>query len=135
MSNLRFVIIEIILVGGVFLLSRWARSNPNEPLTIVLFRLGFGPRTDVKYMTRSELFHSAASFLTWALIFAIILLVLVFASFPGGKEPPVIAEVFLFGITIALGMSGLAAAYLGIRGVFRSSKYTPPAREDGEDEE
>lgn len=133
MSHLQFLIIEVLLVGGVFLLSRWVRKNPNEPLAIVLFRLTFGPRTDVKYMTRSELFRSSASFLTWALVFAIIVLVVVFAWFSDGKEPPVISQVFLFAAIIALGMSGLAAAYICIRGIFRSPTYRPPGEEDKHD--
>jgi hypothetical protein len=129
MSDLRFLIIETIMVCGVFLLSRWARKNPDEPLTAVLFRLTFGPRTDVKYMTRSDLFRSAASFLTWALILAVVMLLLVMTGFSSGREPPAIYQMLVFGIAIGLAMSGLAAAYLFIRGALRSPTYKPPEKE------
>ncbi len=115
-----FILIAINAVfGGIYLLTRWARRNPAELWVIVLYRLAIGPRTDVGNMTRRELFESAASFVTWALVCLNVLLLTGLLGFEKGKESSVAAQAGLFGASLFFGITALAALYLFTRGIFR----------------
>jgi hypothetical protein len=94
--------------------------NHNEPI----FTRKFGPRTDVRYMTRAELFKSATQTLVGGL--------LLLGGCAGlgwfvahGSSLVVIAGFFVALVLSAMGIVG--ALYLCVRGVLRSPSYDPQA--------
>jgi len=114
-----------ILVAALVLIARLARRDPDQAWVVVLYRLLIGPRTDVACMTRSELFRSAASFVTWTLFSAAVAIAIT-AAFFQSNSPGVLPLVALFVCVISGGMGLLAAAYLFLRGLFRKPGFKPP---------
>ncbi len=79
----------------------------------------FGPRTDTKNMSRSELFHSGLQFLllTTLPFFTIVGVAIINASFEVIPEP--VAMVIVFASTIFLLMCLLGGGYLLLLSLFR----------------
>lgn len=86
----------------------------------------WGPRTDVPCMTRRELFAASLHFLLLGALCAAILSTLAWAMDRMGvaESRPAILITFLGAILSAMGF--FAAAYMLVRGLFRSPRYVPP---------
>ncbi len=86
----------------------------------------FGPRTDVRYMTRRELFRSAAWFLRAGCLLALLFGV---AYVTGVTRDASASQPLVHGVAFALavltGMAFAAALYLDIRGALRSTHFNP----------
>ena len=124
-------IISILL--GLLELFYWvciyfSRRNPDLNWPKVLF-IPIGPRTDVAYMNKKELFKSAISFLLWGIHFTVLIVVasyLIFGVFYKNSEPHmVLVAIVCFVLPIACGIFYFSSAYLLIRGVFRRRDYVP----------
>jgi hypothetical protein len=85
----------------------------------------WGPRTDVPCMTRRELFVDGLRFLLLGTLCAVILATIawVLDRLGAGETPAAMLLTFLGFILSAMGF--VAAAYLIIRGLFRSRRYVP----------
>jgi hypothetical protein len=98
-----------------------AGSSPQIPVA------GFGPRTDVRYMTRAELFRSAWQFLLAALVMSVTCVAVAYfgsvANHSGDPTPLIQGLFFLFWVLAGMGFAG--SLYLAIRGVIRSPSYDP----------
>lgn len=109
-------IVLAVLLGGLYVLGRWARRHPHDPWVYALWYLALGPRTDVPDMTRRELFESAASFVTWTLL-AVVALEIVLLASPHDAPPWV--QGIAFGLALLLLMGAFGAVYMLLRGLLR----------------
>lgn len=108
------------LVGGLYVLGRWARRRPQDAWVHALWDLAISPRLDVSQMTRRELFESAASFVTWTLLGILLLqLACLFATPPGS----VWAHALPVGVGVVLVPGAGATLYMLARGLFRRRAY------------
>jgi hypothetical protein len=96
-----------------------------KSLAEMLLLESFGPSTDVRYMSKTQLFRSGIQFLLFGIgLFAAAFGFLsVFFDF----MPPALMMAISFPVTILSGMGVLGGLYLCIRGVFRSASYDPEA--------
>jgi hypothetical protein len=116
------------LLGAVFLARKLAERDPDRPWAIVLFRIWFGPRTDVANLTKAQLFESGLRFMTWGFIFmSVFFSIGILAKFlyPGTDWPASFLGLWFFCALIT-GMGFLGGAYLLVRAAFRPHKWTPP---------
>lgn len=109
-----------VLLGGLYVLGRWARRHPHDPWVFALWYLALGPRTDVHDMTRRELFESAASFVTWTLL-AVVALELVLLSSP--QDASLWLQGIAFGLGLLLLMGAGGTVYMLVRGLLRRRAY------------
>ena len=109
-------IVLAALLGGLYVLGRWARRHPHDPWVYALWYLALGPRTDVPDMTRRELFESAASFVTWTLGAVVALELLLLAS---PQDAPTWVQGVAFGLSLLLLMGAFGAVYMLLRGLLR----------------
>ena len=114
-----------VLFGGLYALGRWSRRHPHDPWVFALWYLALGPRTDVSYMTRRELFESAAGFVTWTL-FSVIALQLVLLSSPETGSPWVQGVAFALALFLLMGACG--ALYMLVRALLRRRAYLSGGR-------
>lgn len=126
-SNFGFLYI-LAIFAALWLLLRFLRKNLHKLWVRVLF-LPFGPKTDVIYMTRTELFKSALSFfmcgayLVLMLIFAILLM----SPYYQNKNPGSFFYALLYFILPLLcSVFFLGSFYLFLRGLFRRTDYVTP---------
>lgn len=86
-----------------------------------------GPRTDVRYMTKAELFRSGRSFLVGGAALAIVLMALMkltsLLANPRSEQPFLMGVFFLLVIFECVLL--FAGAYLLFRGLFRRRSYDP----------
>ncbi|HKQ57273.1 MAG TPA: hypothetical protein VJY35_05355 [Candidatus Eisenbacteria bacterium] len=88
---------------------------------------GFGPRTDVRYMTRAQLLRSAWHFLRAAIVMTVCSAAVGYFAFgvrPNGDVNPLILGL-LFVLFILSGMGCVGALYLAVRGLARKASYDP----------
>ncbi|UCE99775.1 MAG: hypothetical protein JSV82_01540 [Planctomycetota bacterium] len=123
-SHCGFLIVLAIFIG-LYFFNRYAVRNLHKPWAQLLYT-SFGPRTDVRYMTREQLFESSCTFFTSGIIITFIgwIIILLLASVYKNKHPNLwlIIGPFLF----SSGICFFAAAYLLVRALFRSEDYTAP---------
>lgn len=101
------------------------KKNPESKLLNLLYT-PFGPRTDIAFMTRKELFQSAWIFLKWGFhcCFLISVGVLCLSVYYGDKEPDMVAVILPgFLLVIPCCMFFAATGYLLVRGLFRRKIY------------
>jgi len=118
----------LAIMAALILLLRFLHKNIDKLWVRVLY-LPFGPKTDVKYMTRSELFKSASSFLICGVYLAALWFFTILLTSPIYKntEPgPIIFALICFIIPIICAVFFCAAFYLFIRAIFRSKNYLAP---------
>lgn len=110
-----------ILFIIVFALYHIALKNLDKEWVWVLY--GFrGVRTDVKYMTKSELYYSGLQFLKWSGLLLVILLL--FAKLIESNFN-LTTGMLSFMLTIFSLMFFSGGIYMLIRGVFRKKNYIP----------
>src|SRR5262245_3848048 len=98
-----------------------------KPVAEMLLLRRFGPRTDVRYMTKVELFKSGTQFLGSGLVVLAGALGLALLVPEIEKIQPEIVGVSGFAVLIISGMGILGGLYLYVRGAFRSTSYDPEA--------
>ena len=126
-SNFGFLYI-LAIFAALWLLLRFLRKNLHKLWVRVLF-LPFGPKTDVIYMTRTELFKSALSFLICGtyLVLLLIFTILLTSPFYKNADPgPFLSALIYFIIPIICAVFFCAAFCLFIRAVFRNKNYLAP---------
>ena len=126
-SNFGFLYI-LAIFAALWLLLRFLRKNLHKLWVRVLF-LPFGPKTDVIYMTRTELFKSALSFLICGtyLVLLLIFTILLTSPFYKNADPgPFLSALIYFIIPVICTVFFCAAFCLFIRAVFRSKNYLAP---------
>jgi hypothetical protein len=113
----KLLLVAVVVVLGV---------NPRWRLSRFLWK-SRGPRGDVVCLTRRQLLAEGAKYL-----YVAVLCFLAMWLLQAGSEAFAVAEssavMGAFFITsILMGMAVLAGVYMLVRGVFRSSRYVPPA--------
>jgi hypothetical protein len=105
-----------------------AKLNPGQRWVYWLFGYSIGPRTDVKYLTRRQLWSSSWRFLAWGFICLSTLTALVkFPQFTGwGPGAPAFTVVLFLALVLLCGVGFVGGLYLFARFLFRSSNYAPP---------
>ncbi len=128
MRNWSFWIVYISVFSGILLLFWTARRNLEKRWVRILFGRMYGPRTDVKYMTRRDLFQSALSFLFWSIVslFLCIFIIYLAGVVSKGGEFPTVGLVGLFAFVLFSGVGVTGALYLFIRGLLRDKDFVPP---------
>ena len=118
----------LAIFAGLWLLLRFLHKNLDKLWVRILF-IPFGPKTDVRYMTRSQLFKSASSFLICGsyLVALLVFTILLMSPFYKNAEPdPLIFALIYFILPVICAVFFLAAVYLFIRVLLRSKNYLPP---------
>lgn len=133
MEPLTILLINVVLVGAVWFLRAIAQENPARFWVYLLYGHQFGPRTDVKYMTKRELLASALSFVLVGLIFFSVnvgngILIKLFSD---PRNPAAAFVVIMFLSALFAGMGFIGALYLLTRWMFRSKHYVPPQQGEG----
>lgn len=117
------------LVVLVWLLRASAKKDPARFWVYLLYGLQLGPRSDVKYMTKTELYDSGVRFIVWGLIFTSAFWAVGIAARFLHSSPdtsPLMAALW-FGLSLLAGMGFLGGFYLVIRGLLRPHSYIPPS--------
>jgi hypothetical protein len=129
------LLLNVALVGLVWFLRSIAQENPARLWVYLLYGHQFGPRTDVKYMTKRELLASALSFLLVGLIFFSVHIGngILIKLFSDPRDPAAALVLIMFLSALFAGMGFIGAMYLAVRWAFRSRKYVPPERGEGGD--
>ena len=122
------LIANLALLALVWYLRSRATKQPQRFWVYLLYGLQVGPRTDTKYMSKSELLDSGLRFITWGLIFSSAFWgigVLGRLMYPIGELP---SPFFLLWLCTALfsGMGVLGGLYLIVRWACRRTNYAPP---------
>jgi len=118
----------LAIMTALILLLRFLHKNIDKLWVRVLY-LPFGPKTDVPYMTRSELFKSASGFLICGtyLVLLLIFTILLTSPFYKNADPgPFLSALIYFIIPIICAVFFCAAFCLFIRAVFRNKNYLAP---------
>jgi hypothetical protein len=126
-SEFGFLYVLAIMVALILLL-RFLHKNIDKLWVRVLY-LPFGPKTDVKYMTRSELFKSASGFLICGTYLVLLLIFTILLTSPFYKNTgpgPFLSALIYFIIPVICAVFFCAAFCLFIRGLFRSKNYLAP---------
>ena len=117
------VVICALLLAAVAIAARWRSVNAAHPIAAALWS-NRGPRTDVQFMSRSELFRSGRTFLAGgAILFASYIGFVVNAGPRFGDSAFSISVSAVFMLTGLVGISG--GLYLFVRGFCRSASYMP----------
>lgn len=120
--------LNIALIALVWILRSKAKKDPSQFWVYLLYGLQLGPRSDVKYMTKIELYESGVRFVTWGLIFTSVLFAVAIAE--KATNNPSDASLLLrglqFGSALLAAMGFVGGSYLLLRGAFRSPSYSPP---------
>jgi hypothetical protein len=120
--------LNICLIALVWFLRSRAEKAPTRFWVYLLYGLQLGPRSDAKYMTKSELYESGLRFIVWGLIASSTLLATGILAKALGASPdtnnPLLA--LWFGLTLFAGMGFLGGGYLLLRGALRRQSYSPP---------
>ena len=128
------------ILAVVSILAKVAKRRPDPWWVILLSRFQFGPRTDVRFMTRPGLFQASRMFLIYAIICLVVLVGLMRGLGRLGPEEPsptYLATVYLFLFYLFMFsflVCAVSSIVLFVRGVFRSKSYTPHDPEIDEDE-
>jgi hypothetical protein len=121
--NLMLALVEVLYWISVY----YARKYPDKRWPYI-FIMHLGPRTDVKYMSRKDLFKSSLTFIIYAIhltIFFYLSVYFIYLSY-GDKEPPLtVMAIVCFAFPVLGGMCYLGSLYLFIRGLLRSENYVP----------
>jgi hypothetical protein len=133
MERAAALLLTLLVIGVVWYLRARAEQNPKRPWVYLMYGNQFGPRTDVKFMTKRELLQSALSFVLLGLIFFSLNIangiIIQLGSDP--RDPAGIFIVVMFMSALFSGMGFLGASYLLVRWLFRRSSYVPPTNQDG----
>jgi hypothetical protein len=104
MKNWSFSFVYIVVFVAIYFLFWTARRNPQKRWVHILFGRMYGPRTDVKNMTRRDLFQSGLSFLFWGIVslFSCVLIIFLAGIFSNGEGFPTLGLVGLFATICGL---------------------------------
>lgn len=130
MSDVAIILILALVVLTAGILKNIAKRNPAGLISGLFFRTGFGPRTDVMYMTRSELFKSALVFICFGVLSIFIIFLFQHFSIFGNIQAGELVLMFSLSLFATMGISG--GIYLCIRGLCRRKNYIPPSYEEQE---
>ncbi|MBD9478107.1 hypothetical protein [Pseudoxanthomonas sp. PXM02] len=105
-----------------------ASRYPNARWVYWLFGYSIGPRSDVKYLTKSQLGSSSWRFLAWGGLCLVALVALVkLPQFTGwGPGAPAFTVLLFLVLVILCGMGLVGGLYLFAWYLLRSPKYVPP---------
>lgn len=127
----QYLIGSIIMVLLLNLVTTVALHFPDAPWVKLFFRTKFGPRTDVKYMTRNDLFWSAWMFMVYAAIFMVIFvgIWLIFAK-RSTKGESLSLWTTLTVVLLSFVVCTISACCLLVAALFRKKDYVPPNSEE-----
>lgn len=118
-------IVFLSLFASVLILKILSIAFPKATIINKLFEKT-KPRTDIKYMTKKELYESAFIFFTWSsYLFILLYLVTIFTKGELGNSPYIMGTFFILMILFAMAMG--ASMVLYVRGLFRKESYVPPS--------
>ena len=116
------LLLDLGLIALVWLLRRKATKDPRRFWVFLLYGLQLGPRTDVKQMSKAELYDSGIRFIILGLMCTSAFLAMAIAMRVLGGSPD--TNAVLLGLWIALtlfsAMGFLGGLYLLLRGLFRT---------------
>ncbi len=119
-----FYIALAVIDAALWALFRWTKAHLEHPFAKLMWSV-HGPRTDVRYMNRAQLFGSARIFVAWGLILFITHAAFLAAARNSLAESVVLAS--LWGAVMLSSLLGLAGGlYLLLRAIARPSSYLPP---------
>lgn len=125
--------IYLALLGlplGCYLLVYFALRHPHSYWVQLFFRAR-GARTDIRNMTKNELFQSGVQFLKWV-VFLFVIVLLIGYQVDKMVEPTIIFLTLLFAASL-LFMTFLGGGlYLLFRGLIRKKNYIPPEPENND---
>jgi drug/metabolite transporter (DMT)-like permease len=127
MQNKMVGIALLCLIAILIVIQIIRDLRPRSTITIQLFKLR-GPRTDIKNMTKEELYKSGFTFFIWSVLLVVLLFIFTLL-FNGQKELNPYVVAFYFTLTIVFFTTLGASLVLYVRGLFRKKEYVPPARE------
>ena len=123
-----FKLVAFGLIGAFLALLVVAAANSHRRWVYWLFGYSVGPRTDVKNLTKQQLWSSAWRFMCWGLVCLLGLVALValpqFSGWGPGAPVETVALALVLFLLTGLGLVG--GLYLLVRCVFRSSNYVAP---------
>jgi hypothetical protein len=127
-GSVALLALDLCLIALVWFLRAKAERTPDRFWVYLLYGLQLGPRSDVKYMTKSELYESGTRFIVWGLIASSALLATGIVARALGASPDNsnLLLALWFGLTLLAGMCFLGGGYLLLRGSLRSQSYSPP---------
>jgi len=117
------------MIVVVALLLFLASRNPRQRWVFWLFGYSVGPRTDIQYLTKSQLWSSCWRFLAWGFFCLGMLMSLVkFPQLSGwGPGAPGTTVVLFLVLVLLCGIGFVGGLYLFVRFLFRPSSYVPPS--------
>jgi hypothetical protein len=123
-----YIALIVVFASLLFL----ARLYPQQRWAYWLFGYPIGPRTDIKNLTKSQLWSSAWRFLVWGLAFSALLAsVVMFPNLSGwGPGAPGATVVVALAFVLLAGLGWIGGLYLLVRFLFRSSRYAPSVNRD-----
>lgn len=126
MDPIRALCYGLIVAFAVLLFL--AKRNPQQRWVFWLFGYCVGPRTDIQYLTRSQLWSSSWRFLAWGLFcLGLLMSVVKFPQLSGwGPGAPGSTVVLALVLVLLCGIGFVGGVYLFVRFLFRSSSYVPP---------
>ena len=125
-------LIQVLCAGLVVaysLLLVLAKLNPHQRWVYWLFGYSIGPRSDVKYLTKSQLWSSAWRFLAWGgLCFVALVALVKLPQLTGwGPGAPALTVILFLVLVLLCGMGLIGGLYLFVRHLLRDAKYSPIA--------